>query len=94
MLNKKNSKGKSKGKNNIPKFNFYWVYGIVFVILISINFFNPMNSGILKTNYSEFKQFIEKTQVRKIEVINKKEARVYIYAEELELPPHREKKYS
>jgi cell division protease FtsH len=91
MLNKKNSKGKSKGKNNIPKFNFYWVYGIVFVILISINFFNPMNSGILKTNYSEFKQFIEKTQVRKIEVINKKEARVYIYAEELELPPHREK---
>jgi cell division protease FtsH len=91
MLNKKNSKGKSKGKNNVPKFNFYWVYGIVFVILISINFFNPMNSGILKTNYSEFKQFIEKTQVRKIEVINKKEARVYIYAEELELPPHREK---
>ena len=45
-----------------------------------------MNSGILKTNYSEFKQFIDQNQVRKIEVINKKEARVYIYSEELEQP--------
>tara|TARA_B100001093_G_scaffold4021_1_gene4184 strand:+ start:229 stop:2241 length:2013 start_codon:yes stop_codon:yes gene_type:complete len=89
MIKKKNNKG--KGKGNIPKFNFYWIYGIVFVILISINFFNPMNSGIMKTNYSEFKQFIENNQVRKIEVINKKEARVYIYSEELEQPPHKGK---
>ena len=69
MLKNKNNKGKGKGKNNIPKFNFYWIYGIVFVILISINFFNPMNSGVLKTNYSDFKEFVEKVQVRKIEVI-------------------------
>ena len=65
MLKNKNNKGKGKGKNNIPKFNFYWIYGIVFVILISINFFNPMNSGVLKTNYSEFKQFIEKKSSKK-----------------------------
>ena len=91
MLKNKNNKGKGKGKNNIPKFNFYWIYGIVFVILISINFFNPMNSGVLKTNYSDFKEFVEKVQVRKIEVINKKEARVYIYNEELQQPPHKNK---
>ena len=91
MLNNKNSKRKGKGKTNIPKFNFYWIYGIVFVILISINFFNPMNSGILKSNYSEFKQFIEQNQVRKIEVINKKEARVYIFSEDLDETPHRDK---
>ena len=72
MLNNKNNKRKGKRKTNIPKFNFYWIYGIVFVILISINFFNPMNSGILKSNYSEFKQFIEQNQVRKIEVHVKK----------------------
>ena len=88
MSNNKNNK-KIKGK--LPKFNFYWVYGIVAVILISINLFNPVNTGILKSNYSEFKSFVENKQVRKIEVINKKEARVYIYADQLDQLPHKDK---
>ena len=86
MTNKKN-----KIKGNLPKFNFYWIYGIVAVILISINLFNPVNTGIVKSNYSEFKSFIENKQVRKVEVINKKEARVYIYPEQLDQPPHKDK---
>ena len=86
------NKNKKKIKGNLPKFNFYWVYGIVAVILISINLFNPVNTGILKTNYSEFKYFVENRQVRKIEVINKKEARVYISPDQLDQPPHKEKK--
>ena len=81
MTNKKN-----KIKGNLPKFNFYWIYGIVAVILISINLFNPVNTGIIKSNYSEFKSFIENKQVRKVEVINKKEARVYIYPETPDQP--------
>ena len=39
MLNKKNNKG--KGKGFMPKFNFYWIYGIVAVVLILINLVNP-----------------------------------------------------
>ena len=85
------NKNKKKIKGNLPKFNFYWVYGIVAVILISINLFNPVNTGILKTNYSEFKSFVENKQVRKIEVINKKEARVYISPDQLDQPPHKDK---
>ncbi len=85
------NKNKKKIKGNLPKFNFYWVYGIVAVILISINLFNPVNTGILKTNYSEFKSFVENKQVRKIEVINKKEARVYISTDQLDQPPHKDK---
>jgi cell division protease FtsH len=84
MANKKKIKGK------LPKFNFYWIYGIVAVILISINLFNPGNAGILKTNYSEFKSFIDNKQVRKVEVINKREARVYIFPEQLDQPPHKD----
>ena len=82
---------KKKIKGNLPKFNFYWIYGIVAVILISINLFNPVNNGIIKSNYSEFKSFIENKQVRKVEVINQKEARVYIYTEQLNQPPHKDK---
>jgi len=82
---------KKKIKGNLPKFNFYWIYGIVAVILISINLFNPINSGIIKSNYSEFKSFIKNKQVRKVEVINKREARVYIYNEQLTQAPHKDK---
>ena len=85
MANKKKIKGK------LPKFNFYWIYGIVAVILISINLFNPANTGILKSNYSEFKSFIDNKQVRKVEVINKREARVYIFPDQLDQPPHKDK---
>jgi ATP-dependent metalloprotease FtsH len=86
MLNKKDNKG--KGKGFMPKFNFYWIYGIVAVILILINVINPMSSGVESTTYPEFKSFIELKQVSKVEVINKKEAMVYIYKDKLDQPPH------
>ena len=82
---------KKKFNLNLPKFNFYWVFGIVSVILISMKLFNPVNTGVLQTNYSEFKSFIDYRQVRKIEVINKKEARVYISTDQLDQPPHKDK---
>jgi cell division protease FtsH len=85
MANKKKIKGK------LPKFNFYWIYGIVAVVLISINLFNPVNTGIIKSNYSEFKSFIDNKQVRKVEVINKREARVYIFPDQLNQAPHKDK---
>ena len=86
MLNKKDNKG--KGKGFMPKFNFYWIYGIVAVILILINVINPMSSGVESTTYPKFKSFIEQKQVSKVEVINKKEAMVYIYKDKLDQPPH------
>jgi hypothetical protein len=50
--------------------------------------FNPVNSGILKSNYSEFKSFIENKQVRKVEVINKKRSKSLYYNEQLDTSPH------
>jgi ATP-dependent metalloprotease FtsH len=82
---------KNNKKTKLPKFNFYWIYGIVAVVLISINLFNPSNSGVIKTNYSDFKQFIENKQVKEVIVVNKKEARVYIYPEQLSQSPHNNK---
>ncbi len=96
LLNLKKKDMEQKGKKNnkktkLPKFNFYWIYGIVAVVLISINLFNPSNSGVIKTNYSDFKQFIENKQVKEVIVVNKKEARVYIYPEQLNQSPHNSK---
>ena len=85
MLNKKNTNGKKQ------KFNFYWIYAIIAVILISINLFS-WNSGILKCTESEFESFLSQKQVNRVEVINHKEARVYIFSENLNEEPHSSKK--
>lgn len=84
MLNKKNTNGKKQ------KFNFYWIYAIIAVILISINLFS-WNSGILKCTETEFESFLSQKQVNRIEVINHKEARVYIFSENLNENPHSSK---
>ena len=85
MLNKKNNKG--KGKGFMPKFNFYWIYGIVAVILILMNVPNLLNSGLKSTTYPQFKSFLEKNQVKNVEY-NDTKAFVYIYSDKLNQEPH------
>ena len=85
MFNINNNKKTKKGKQ--PKFNFYWIYAVIAVVLISINLFS-FNGGIRKTSYTEFQQFVTDKQVSRIDVINKKEARIYIYSEFMNQTPH------
>ncbi len=47
--------GKKKKPSNLPKFNFYWVYGILFVIIIGINFLFSGNSA-REINYQKFER--------------------------------------
>ena len=76
MLN--NQKNKGKGKGNLPKFNFYWVYGIVAVILIGINFwdFKGFSSNIIDEN--QLDEWISENKVQQIEIINNSEVVVTI----------------
>ena len=54
---------------------------------------NPGNTSGEKTSYSEFKSFVDNKQVKEIVVINKKEARVYIFPDQLDQPPHKDKNF-
>mgnify|MGYP001395627616 CR=1 FL=1 len=73
-----NQKNKRKGKGNLPKFNFYWVYGIVAVILIGINFwdFKGFSSNIIDEN--QLDEWISENKVQQIEIINNSEVVVTI----------------
>ncbi len=87
MLNKKN-----KGSNK-QKFNFYWIYAIIVVLVIIVQLFSwPV--GTLKCSETEFEQFLEDKQVSKVEIINHKEAKVYIFSEDLSKAPHSTKNIS
>lgn len=64
-------------------FNSYWIYGSIILGLI---IFNLMFLGEMTTdtiNFSEFTEMVREGDVAKLEVVNKKDARVYIKKESL-----------
>lgn len=81
--NKKGGKGKKP-------FNFYWIYAIVGLILISINLFN-VNSSLSHISPSEFRNMVEQGDINRVIVYNEKIAEVYVKQERLSDEPHSKK---
>ncbi len=71
--------GNDKGQRKGPRFNIYWVYGIMFLLLILIQFFsNGLGSSPKQMTFRDFKtQYLDKGIVDKIIVVNKSEVEVY-----------------
>ena len=71
----------SKDKNPKPfKFNAYWVYGIVIGLFIVFHFFSGgigASNGQITTP-SKFFKFLKDGDVEKVEIVNKREALVYL----------------
>ncbi len=72
-----------KKKSNFPseiggfKFKIYWVYIIIFLFFIGLNFIG--NEGAKSTNWQEFNQkMLQQKKVEKVVVINKEKAYIYI----------------
>lgn len=64
--------GRSRsGSGNQGKrpFNFYWIYAAIGLVLISLNFFN-MSGGTDSTTLTEFSEWVDKGQVKKVNIIN------------------------
>ena len=79
MLNKKSNKqGKNNSNKKLPKFNFYWIYGIVAVLLIGINLMNLNGFYTKKIEENQLWEWIDKQKVQQVEIINNSEVKVYI----------------
>lgn len=75
--------GENGGKNNPKKpFNFYWIYAIIGVVLISLTLFNS-NGNMADTNLSEFEKMVEAGDVERVVIYNKQKAEVYLKKEAL-----------
>ncbi|HXR81023.1 MAG TPA: ATP-dependent zinc metalloprotease FtsH, partial [Saprospiraceae bacterium] len=67
-------------------FNSYWIYGSIILGLI---IFNLMFLGEMATetiNFQRFEQLVENGDVAKIEIVNKKDARVFLKKESMSKP--------
>ncbi len=87
--NKKNIPGNQSPLGEDPqkkksKFNIYWIYGIVFIAMISYNLFRSVNSAGLETDQQKFYQMLKQGDVEEIKTIrNKKIVRVFINKDSL-----------
>ena len=91
----KKTKNTSKHKNlKAPKFNFYWVYGIIFVLFIGYQFFNSSNLSTKNLSQNEFKTILQENDIDKIVIVNKDIANIYIKNEALDKEKHKKNKSS
>jgi len=77
--NKKPLLPKFKGKG---KFNFYYIYAIMFFIIFII-YFTSFNDDTAKTDWPQLKEMLEDTDVEKIIVVNKDKAEIFIFEDKL-----------
>ncbi len=63
-----------------PRFNIYWVYGIILVLLLGLQFFgNNFNSNVKKMSFQDFKrEYLDEGKVEKLIVVNKEEVEVFL----------------
>jgi cell division protease FtsH len=69
------------------KFNIYWIYGIILVVLISYNLLRSVDvGGVVITNPGQFQEMLSKGDINYIKIIgNKKIVRVYVTQDILKL---------
>ncbi len=93
---KPTDKPKDSGVPKLPKlpkvkFNFYWIYGILGVILFAL-YFNNMGVAPKEVGWVELEEMLRNQEVEKIILVNKEQAEVFIKKDSLALPKFKDVK--
>lgn len=85
-MEENNNKDQKIPRTNLPKgpkFNIYWIYGLILVVLIAIQFF-PFTKNVKQISFEEFDQnMLQSEDVEKLVVVNKEYVEVYIKKDRL-----------
>jgi AFG3 family protein len=75
--------------SNKPRFNAYWIYALIAVALLSIEFFH-VGSNPQEINWQRFEQdMLKNHEIEKVVVVNKEKAEVYLKKEVLNSPKYK-----
>ena len=77
------SDSNKKNKPNIPKFNFYWVYGAIFVLIIAFQFFNSGDVSSRNITTNKFSEILSSNDIKEIVIVNRSSAQIYLTDEAL-----------
>lgn len=74
------------------KFNFYWIYGIIFALIIGYQFLNSADLASSKLTENQFNEILKENDIQKIVIVNGDFAQLYLKAEALQKEKHSKNK--
>ena len=86
------SDSNKENKSNMPKFKFssYWIYGAIFIAIIAIQFFNSGDLASKSISKNKFDEILKDNDIKKIVVVNKDVAQIFLTQEALKKQKHKE----
>ncbi len=81
--------GEQNNKNR-PKFNIYWIYGIIIIIFLGIHFFSSQQHAVEISWYDFEKKILPKNETEALVVVNKEIIEVYIQSGKINKSPYTE----
>jgi len=82
-----NNQPKPPNKNT-PKFNTFWIYGVIALFLLALNFYTMANSSNDQITWNRIEEMIQDRAIEKLVIINQKFAHIYIKEELLSDPKY------
>lgn len=91
MATEQNNQNQNRNKPSGPrKFNFYWIYGLISIIIIAIYIFQTGSSPVELDNPKKFNtEMLQKGDVDKVVVVNDQFAEIYIKKDSLDKEPYK-----
>ena len=87
------AKENKKPEASKPKFNYYWIYAAVFIVVILFSqFFGGGLTQPKKTTQSDFQTYLRDGDIEKVEIVNKKVAKIYLTQDAKAKEVHSKKK--
>jgi len=94
----KEDKKPEKKDNNNPlkqfnfKFNFYWIYGVIFALILGYQFLNSADIVNSKLTENEFNEILNENDFSKIVIVNGDYAQLFLKSEALDKEKHSKNK--
>lgn len=92
LLRRMNDQQNDKAQEKKPRFNPYWIYGLIVLAFIIINLI-PKEQG-KPTNWNDVKKMVLQEEVSRMIVWNESEVEVFLTKEALDKEPHKKLKNS
>ena len=85
-----NEKKERNEKGPKRSFNFYWIYGIIILVILSINLFQ-FSGGMSHIDTTEYRKMLEAGDVQRIVIVNDQSVKVYLKKDALSKDVHKDK---
>lgn len=86
---KKPENGINKPKISKPKFSFYWIYALLALLIIGLQFMNNWGTSPKSIGKGELNEMIKNQDVERLVLVNKEFAEIYIKKDKLNLEKYK-----